>query len=362
MIKIAFDNQIFLEQRYGGISRYYCELYKSLNEYSLIEVKIFTTLHFNKHLADLKLKNNLYIPTTTNTFGFNKLIHTISDLVSSNEIKRFKPNIVHKTFFYPSKRYECPEVITIYDMIHEKFSQNKEFIESKKQAIKNARHIISISESTKSDLIEIYNVPESKISVVYFGVASNFIKGQDYKSLLSRAPKLVFVGRRNGYKNFGAFIEAFARSSFLTENFQIVVFGGGQFNQNELNLIQNLGIDKNIVKRDGTDLDLKQLLEDSVAMVYPSQYEGFGLPILEAMGMGCLVFTSNKSSMPEVGGDYAFYFDPSSIDSMKNTLESKLMNISTLSTSIQKEAIEWAKNFNWKKCADQTVAVYRSLL
>lgn len=362
MIKIAFDNQIFLEQRYGGISRYYCEMYKLLDQNSFIEAKIFTTLHINQHLADLKIRNNLYIPITTNTLGFNKLIHTISDFVSSNMIKRFKPDIVHKTFFYPSKHYECPEVITVYDMIHEKFSLNKEFIESKKQAIKSARHIISISESTKLDLIEIYKVPENKISVVYFGVGSNFIKDQDVKSLLNRAPNLVFVGRRNGYKNFGAFIEAFARSSFLTENFQIVVFGGGQFNQYERNLIQNLGIDKNIVKRDGTDSDLRELLEDSVAMVYPSQYEGFGLPILEAMGMGCLVFTSNKSSMPEVGGNHAYYFDPSSIDSINSTLESKLMNISILSSSTQKEAIDWAKNFNWKKCADQTIKVYRSLL
>ena len=361
MIKIAFDNQIFLEQRFGGISRYFCEMYKVFRQNPNANAKIIAPLHFNKHLRDLRISGDFYIPTTTNKLSINNKVSNLSNRISESRLEKFQPHIIHKTFFYHPKNSQFKTVITIYDMIHEVFNQNMDFIKSKRASIFAADHIICISESTKIDLLKFYQINESKVSVVPFGVGDNFFS-KDVKPLYQRNGELVFVGRRNGYKNFDLFIQAFASSVSLKNNFKIIVFGGGELNSREKLLIKSLGIEANIIKKDGSDKVLRQILSSAVAMVYPSKYEGFGLPILEAMGLGCIVFTSNTSSMPEVGGEYAFYFDPNSEKSIRVVLEDVLILNSSSTKNIQSRGILWAQKFSWKNCADQTLRVYESIV
>ena len=361
MLKVAFDNQIFLEQRFGGISRYFCEMYVDLKENPNIDSNIIAPLHFNKHLRDLKVNRNYYIPTTTNKFNINRLVNKFSNQISESRLRKFNPDVLHKTFFYKPQKAQFKTVITVYDMVHEKFNQNLEFIESKKISVINADHIICISESTKIDLLKYYEIEEQKVSVVPFGVGKNFFSDAYVIPTYQRNPELVFVGRRNGYKNFAQFIKAFAGSVKLRKNFRIIVFGGGEFNEFEKKLIKDLGIESNIIKKDGSDKVLKKILSNSVAMVYPSKYEGFGLPILEAMALGSIVFTSNTSSMPEVGGDHALYFDPNSINSIQSTLEDRLVTNSNFSQDFQDNGILWAQKFSWEDCASQTLRIYQSL-
>ena len=361
MLKVAFDNQIFLEQRFGGISRYFCEMFIELNEKPNIDSNIIAPMHFNKHLRDLKVNRNYYIPTTTNKFNINRLVNKFSNQISESRFRKFNPDILHKTFFYKPQKAQFKTVITVYDMVHEKFKQNLDFIESKKISVINADHIICISESTKIDLLKYYEIDEQKVSVVPFGVGKNFFNYSYIIPTYQRNPEIVFVGRRNGYKNFAQFIKAFAGSVKLRKNFRIIVFGGGEFNEFEKNLIKDLGIESNMIKKDGSDKVLKKILSSSVAMVYPSKYEGFGLPILEAMALGSIVFTSNTSSMPEVGGDHAFYFDPNSISSIQSTLEDRLITNSNFSQDFQDNGILWAQKFSWENCASQTLKIYQSL-
>jgi glycosyltransferase involved in cell wall biosynthesis len=361
MVKIAFDNQIFLEQRFGGISRYFCEMFDILKENRDAKSKIIAPLHFNKHLSDLRVNGNYYVPTTTNKLNINRFVTKYSNQISELRFNRFKPDILHKTFFYKPQKTQFKSVITVYDMIHEKYNQNLSFIESKKVSIFNADHIICISESTKIDLLKYYKINENKVSVVPFGVGKNFFNNHRINSINQRNAELVFIGRRNGYKNFELFIKAFAGSMKLKKNFKIIVFGGGEFNKLEKILINNLGIQNNVIKKEGNDKVLKNILSSAVAMVYPSKYEGFGLPILEAMALGSIVFTSRTSSMPEVGGKHAYYFDPDSVNSIQSTLEDGLILNPDFSEDFQRSGILWAQKFSWENCADKTLKIYESL-
>jgi glycosyltransferase involved in cell wall biosynthesis len=361
MVKIAFDNQIFLEQKFGGISRYFCEVFSEIKKNSNTKAQIIAPLHFNRYLKDLKENGNYYVLTSTEKLRINSVVHKLSNQISESRIQKFKPDIVHKTFFYKPEKSIAKSIVTVHDMIHEIFNQNPDFVKFKKLSILNADHIICISENTKIDLLNYYKVNEKKVTVVPLGVGKYFFDDYDLKPLNQRNSELVFIGRRKGYKNFELFLQAFAKSVNLKKNFKIVVFGGGALTKREQILIKSLKIEANIVKKDGGDKVLQKTLSTAVAMVYPSKYEGFGLPIIEAMALGCLVFTSNTSSMPEVGGIHARYFDPDSVYSMQSILEDGLISNPNFSDDFQLNGILWARKFSWDNCATKTLKIYESL-
>jgi glycosyltransferase involved in cell wall biosynthesis len=361
MLKVAFSNQVFLTQKFGGASRYYCELFSALIRLGQIDCKIIAPIHFNTYLNELSLPGNLYSPVSTSMFRFNSMSQRISKEISSIRLRKYNPDLIHQTYYAPYQKFDSKKIIilTVFDMIHEKFSPYSKIINAKHSAINNADHIICISNSTKYDLMEIYGVDENKISVIGLGVSKIFTGNSQTKVLGSRKRMLVFVGQRNGYKNFDSFIKAYAFSDFLRNNFQITVFGGGEFTNNEIDLFKVLKVSNNIIKMDGNDSALNRILTDSIALVYPSKYEGFGIPILEAMAAGCIVFSSNTSSMPEAGGSSAIYFDPNSVDMISEVIESNLQGDLKSLDVIQKSAVLWSKEFSWDICALKTNNVYR---
>lgn len=274
-------------------------------------------------------------------------------------------DIIHETY-YSIKPTGLGKfrVLTVYDMIHELFSE--EFTndsittKAKKAAISRADHIICISESTRQDLHRLLEIDKSKTSVVYLG--HSLI--HDIKQSLSGPPKekpyLLYVGNRGGYKNFYAFCQAFASSAFLKKEFDIVAFGGGMFNNSELTFLKNLNLEQQIHHLSGNDDLLQTFYQNATLFVYPSLYEGFGIPPLEAMNFECPVACSNTSSIPEVVGDAGIYFDPYSIDSMREAFE-----IATNSSEIRTELIskgrQRIKIFSWEKCVTETAKVYTTL-
>jgi len=138
--------------------------------------------------------------------------------------------------------------------------------------------------------------------------------------------------------------------------------GGKKFSQDETNLIQSLGLSTNKIRHiNGDDQDLARLYRQASAFVYPSLYEGFGIPLLEAMSFGCPVVCSNTSSFPEVAGNACEFFDPYDHDSIAHALEKVLF-----STELSKQLVELGKerikSFSWEKCAAQTYAVYATLI
>lgn len=368
-MRIAFDQQVFLLQEYGGISRYVCSLAKALTEIPSVEAKIFAPLHYNGHLQELadSLVFGSRVPSIKKT---TRIITTLSEIVAKKAISNYKPNVLHETYYssHARKYQDMPSVVTVYDMINEKFSDN--FIrseygsEQKRITVERADHVICISESTRRDLLELFDIPEDKVSVVYLGYDE--LSACDSRNIASTttiaSPYLLYVGSRGGYKNFEGFLRAIASSSFLKNNFSVICFGGGRITQKEAALIDEIGLDAEKIKQVGGGDDmLATLYKSAEAFIYPSRYEGFGIPPLEAMSLGCPVIYSNTSSLPEVVGDAGESFDPANLESVSHVIEA-VMHSPTKRTELIQKGYERCKMFSWSRCAQETVSIYRGLI
>jgi glycosyltransferase involved in cell wall biosynthesis len=166
--------------------------------------------------------------------------------------------------------------------------------------------------------------------------------------------------RRRGYKNFDRLAEAFARSLQLRGELVLVCFGGGDFSPWERMRLRDLGIDQKVHYIEGNDRLFANYYKHARAFVYPSLYEGFGLPLLEAMGLGCPVICSNRDPMLEIADDAGIYFDPEDIDHIQHVLETALTDNSLLQEKI-KRGYQRAAMFNWDDTVKKTLAVYQSL-
>lgn len=370
-MKIAFDHQIFAFQEYGGVSRYVCQLAKNLTLQPGLIVKIFAPFHVNAYLAEMPV--NLVKGHSLRNFPtpWNKYFSiAASKILVASKLRQFRPNIVHETY-YSSLGYlpkGARRVITVHDMIHEKYTDMRSpwrFTHKRKRdAILRADHVICVSHATRADLLKYINVPEDKISVIHHGFVPQYYLREPVDGNIgnSRFPYILYVGSRSKYKNFTGAIRAFASSSILRENFNFFCFGGGNFNNDELELLRQLNLASGCVQLiQGDDTRLAELYMNARLFIYPSLYEGFGLPPLEAMSYGCPVVCSNTSSIPEVVGEAGSYFDPNDQSSMRSTLEQVALSDQKCSELVAAGYLRLAL-FSWKKCASETLAVYRRLL
>jgi glycosyltransferase involved in cell wall biosynthesis len=279
----------------------------------------------------------------------------------------FTPSIVHETY-YRERSFaprDLPVVLTVYDMIHEKFS--REFSRSditsraKRAAVARAAKVICISESTRRDLIDLFSVPEDKAVTIHLGVspppasASQPIRPPG-------PPFFLYVGPRSSYKNFDRLLVALRSSPVLRREHDLVAFGGGPFTRTERIRIESLGFRPGQVRQvSGGDDELFRMYRAASAFVYPSLYEGFGIPPLEAMSVGCPVACSNASSLPEVVGSAAVLFHPTQIDSIRQAIEAVASDSSLRSSLIDRGRVR-ASELTWDKCAAETVNLYRGLI
>lgn len=361
-MRIIYDYQIFSLQEYGGISRYVYELaLKMLNNQQ--DVNIISPIYINQYLKNFR-KSNLtgffikHIPKT------GLVIQAINAVLFFVYVRIIKPDVVHETYYYSvllaPKRTKV--ILTVYDMIHEKFSDcflaSDRTSKCKLFAVKRADHIICISEQTKRDLIELFSVPANKISVVYLG----FTLSQSIKMVgnINSRPFLFYVGLRSGYKNFNALLHAYAESVLLKQEYDLICFGGGQFSTEEYALFNELGL-LNVKQVSGDDELLACYYQSATLFIYPSLYEGFGIPPLEAMNFNCPVVCSNVSSIPEVVGDAALLFDPYEVSDIKSAIEQVVLD-EDLRLSLIARGQARLQCFSWERCAEETLAVYRQVL
>ena len=325
-MKIVFGHQIFSVQKYGGISRYFYELARNIEKISDNDVEIFAPLYINEYLVKIKPKgfkvpipeNMGQLVTRFNTLASKLLIHSRNDI-----------NIYHETYYSGNNNYpkSAINIVTVFDMVHEKFpsmfSKNDKTKQNKINAINRADHVICISRNTQKDLIELLGIDEEKTSVVHLA-NSLIIKSSNIPYPNFDAQYILFVGKRSGYKNFKNLIKAYADSKTLKNHFLIVCFGGGKFSNEEINFITSMKIDiRNIKHIEGDDNMLSYLYSSAAVFIYPSFYEGFGIPPLEAMFHGCPVVCSNTSSIPEVVGESGIFFNPYEPEEISNAIEFK---------------------------------------
>jgi glycosyltransferase involved in cell wall biosynthesis len=286
--------------------------------------------------------------------------YSISKL-KSNNFDVFHPTY-YDTYFLDYLKNK-PFVLTVHDMIHEKFIElfrddisAQPTIENKKKLITKASHIIAISENTKKDIIEIYGVSESKISVVYH--ATSILENQ-YVDLDLPKEYILFVGSRYNYKNFRGFVESIAE--FLIEKEINLLCIGQAFNTSELDFLKELNIQQHCHHKIVKDAELYQIYNAALFFVFPSYYEGFGIPVLEAFQSRCPVLLSNTSCFLEIAQDAALYFDPYSKHDMREKVEYMIQNKEVREDLIRKGAIR-VKDFNWTNSSEQTAEVYMKVL
>lgn len=296
-----------------------------------------------------------------------RVLRSINAMLAAPLMKRLAPDLVHETYYSASRTAPrgARAILTVHDMIHERFPQYFSSFDptaqEKANAVARADHIVCVSHNTKRDLIEILGVPEEKISVTHLGfLATEHTPGS--AEPVSGKPFILYVGNRGGHKNFGMLANAFSASKRLREDFRIVCFGGGPLTARDRTTADGFVLDETLlVHKSGNDTALSRLYGQAAIFAYPSLYEGFGIPPLEAMSHDCPVVCSNVSSIPEVVGGAAEYFDPYSISELQGALERVLYDPSRREDLITK-GIERRQLFSWGRCAAETLKVYERTL
>ncbi len=368
-MKIVFDHQIFTQQSYGGISRYFIRLAQSLTTLGE-QINVVAPIHRNRYLEDLPIGLVRGVGLQKFPPKTGRLALLANHHLSRLKLSSLDADILHETYYSakPVRTSARGRIITVHDMIHERyaadFSPHDPAMKYKRQTVERADHVICISHSTKNDLCELFDVPDYKVSVVHHGFERFDTLANNNGSLPTKVarPFLLYIGSRGGYKNFESTLRALSLSPALKNTLDLIAFGGGAFTTDEKELISKLGFGPHAVSQlGGNDLVLGQLYSRAHAFVYPSTYEGFGLPLLEAMAHDCPVITSNSSSMPEVVGDAGVYFDPLDIEAQAEAITSVVFDEQRRSTLIA-AGRKRLSLFSWERCAHETQAVYKKVL
>lgn len=367
-MNVVFDPQVFSFQEYGGISRYYCELFKQFTLMEGIEPSLIIEYSNSHYLPELHLVKAKHFFPSHRFKGRNEIIKLLNRMyVKRNFHLKSRPDVFHPTYYHPyfiDLLGDIPFVLTIYDMSHELypqlFSRFDFTAENKKKVSAKASRIIAISEHTKKDIVSFLNIPASKIDVIPLATTlSPSSMGNTAIPLPNNY--ILYVGKRNTYKNFSFLLEAIKTLSQMNITSSLVCAGGGKFTPQERKEIHRLQLSDKIIQMDIRDNLLAYLYSKAQAFVFPSLYEGFGIPILEAFACGCPVVLSNRSSLPEVGGDAARYFDPESVLSLAEKL-AEVVEDKALADNMRTKGFNRSKLFSWENTALKTIETYKKVL
>ncbi|OAV75900.1 Capsular glucan synthase [Bacteroidales bacterium Barb7] len=359
-MKILYDPQMFSTQKFGGITRYFYELIKNLDEDVSYELPL--CLSNNHYISNKDISNHIDFLPQIDFRGKGKIMTAVNKL--SFGIRNKKGiDVVHPTYYDPYFiRYieDKPFVLTVYDMIHEKYAHlfNDAEITTKRKRLlcENSSKIIAISENTKKDLIDIFSIKSEKIEVVYLGQSLNI----DYAQTIVLPDRyILFTGQRGGYKNFKRFATAFSQLVQKDKDLKLICTGNS-FLKEEIALLKSLNITSFVLHLFVDDNQLVELYKAALLFVFPSEYEGFGIPILEAFACKCPIALSNTSCFPEIARDAGMYFDPLNADSIAYTMQQILYSESLRKKMIEKGTSRLT-NFSWQKMAKDTCALYKKV-
>lgn len=361
-MKILYDGTAFTNQGAGGINRYFANLISRFP--AEFEPALLT---FNVRAHNWPVHPNLRIYKAP-LFTPDRVARRLGRYYFRAAARQFKPDIVHPTYYYSLgmrrlNSYSCPSVITVYDFIHDILAPSPAIqqleVASQNQAIADADAILCISNHTKSDLLERFPHYESKVHVIPLASEIDLSMTHGNENVPDR-PYFLFVGSRPSYKNFEGLTRAFAHLAQSDPEICLAVVGK-PFTQVENKLFEDLKISSR-VQCCGivSDTHLARLYRHSLALVYPSFYEGFGIPPLEAMACETVVIAANNSSIPEVTGDAALLFDATDISELADLLRAVAHGDIDRSELIDKGRTR-AAQFSWERTAKQTADVYRSL-
>jgi glycosyltransferase involved in cell wall biosynthesis len=366
--RIAYDGTVYSSQARGGISRYYTRVIEEM-------ASLRPAWEFDLHIIDdgkapapLPCGDNISI-TKRKYFRPAWCCVPLNYGSRQNRIRKARPSLLHTTLARPFHYPPCPVVITIHDTIMEKlpeFYSDRGFARSKRWWQWSATHadaVLTVSNTSRADIIETWSAAPSRVHVTYPGVDRVFSRQvpEEVSSVLAayrlKRPYILYVGHRGEHKNFRV-LAAAIQDSALQELDLVLV--GGTDRVPELEGWPGLeGKRLHHLKR-VTDNELRSLYSGAAALVFPSLYEGFGFPLVEAMSCGAPVVSSDIPSSREVCGDIAEYFRPREPDDCVKAIL-RVRDREDRDSSIRR-GIERAKLFNWSSCAHETIRIYEDLI
>lgn len=339
---IIIDGIIFSLQNSGGISVYYYELIRRLKKHEEI-VNCLIYNNENNYAKELAISKQVCRYRLTERFRKIECLGGIND-------------IFHSSYYrLPTKSFTGKVITTVHDFtenLYPRGLKSKVLNAQKKMAILKSDGIICISENTKKDMHKF--VPESvgiPTCVIYNGVGDFSFK----KDSSIFDAYVVFVGARGGYKNFEMCVSALQH----LPDVELVVVGGGRFTDSELKLLNDKIPHR--YKHAGfiSENELEHFYQNALALVYPSYYEGFGIPVIEAMKSGCPVIASKSSSVQEIAADAAILIEDITAEKIQQNLI-KLKD-PAVRTKIIKLGLNNAERFSWDKMALETLDFYNSI-
>ncbi|QDG51708.1 glycosyltransferase family 4 protein [Persicimonas caeni] len=360
---VYFSHHIFDRQTYGGISRYCTELHRGLRRAGM-QSRIAAGLHINAYLDEVDevwgARVSKRAGTNTARLQFNRCTDSL--------LRALLPEtaIYHVTFH---DRVVLPKrarlAFTVHDLIRERVAGPEAFaqpLSTRKRSLAELADVVfTVSHCTKRDLVELFDIPADKIFVTHLG--TSFSRFTDVRPDDALAPYVLYVGARQGaadYKNFAQMVRALS-SSRVGQEANLVCFGGGEFTSEQVDLLDRCGLRERTHLMKGDDRCLARLFAGARCLVYPSLYEGFGLPPLEAMTMGCPVVCSERSSIPEVVGSAAVFFDPEDVESMSSAIEQVYFD-NQLRTTLSRRGRERSRQFQWSTTVKKTLDGYHYAL
>jgi glycosyltransferase involved in cell wall biosynthesis len=362
MLTVGFDDQIFQAQPRGGVSKYFVELMTRLPDYGIDPV-VLSTRTRNLHLGESGL-----VPTQAAPGRMRSRAEWIAwrlvgrPRTTPPQLPRL--DVMHHTFTHPAylRSWHGPRVMTLFDMTPELFPEYFKFGNphfAKRRYCAECDAIISISQTTADDMAGLYT-PDlaAKTHVIHLGVGESFLeRGAGFLDLPDRY--LLFVGVRGGYKDFTTFWSAFERLAATDPALNLVVVGGGPFSETELSSVARSALGDRVRRIQPADAEIPEVYRRATAFVFPSLYEGFGLPTLEALASGTATVLADTPSSREVGGAVARYFHPGDVDDLTNVLRSTMTPDVLALTRTAGPA--YARAFTWDLVAERSAEVYRSV-
>lgn len=377
-MKILFDGEIYSIFRHGGVVRYFHHLIAGLPPE---DTPILLGNHLPEALPDhpqleLAVKSHDWVAA-----GLKPIRKWLDRGYCQRKFSELAPDIIHPTYFneVARGRYDqrkAPLVLTVYDMIHERFPERTDrrgtHSDKKRRAVERADHIFCISETTQADLIERFNVPPEKTSVTLLAVddvffAADFASTQADRGPVQpqQAPYLLHVGRRDHYKNFDLLLQALfqlkqqSSSGELPCRLQVL---GPPWTTAEKQRLEELKLTSDVVWRGvDDDRELRDCYRQALALVFPSLWEGFGLPLLEALAAGTCVIASDIPVFRELVGAGFEPFDPYSIDSLVEALQRMIEHPEERQRRIDIGRTALGR-FQWQSTVEQTYQVYQRLV
>lgn len=359
---IYYDGLIYCLQARGGISRYFTQLIETMNQLAVNTELILPQPNRAALPQSTKIKRT-FVPFSNRV----QQLQELSDARYLGYISQLKSGILHSSYYQRYKDVSIPVVVTVYDLIYEQYPKDfskpaeKAFVKQKAKSIHQADAAICISQTIKDQLLETYDLDKSKVYAIPLGVDTNFANHHSaatgVKNPQFDRPYFLYVGQRGKYKNFMRLLKAYDQSK-AKDSYDLVCVGGGDRTEEETAFLEEKSLSSKVhLVQNVTDAELAQLYQQAYAYVSSSLAEGFGLPLLEAMLSNCPLLISDIAVYHEVAGKVADYFDPHSIESIRQSLDSFKPDRKKVATGTKR-----AKQFTWERTAQETLEVYKSLL